>query len=399
MAIANTNDQFYNRLPVNTISLTELFGEDHLFFKVPDNWHVLITDVKSSTKAVAEGLHETVNLVATGSIVAVMNLAYKNNITAPFFFGGDGATLIIPGSILEEAKHALLIHQQNTRKNYNLELRVGHVPVERLYAEGHELQITKLKFNDLFSIPVLLGDGLSHAEKIIKGEDYRLGLNEIDKEELDLEGMECRWDKIKPPGNFDEVVSLLVVASPGITQQVAFKKVIEEIDRIYGSPEKRRPITVPRLKLKATLNKISKEMTVRFGGFRLVFLLKKWIATLFGKLYFRTKKGKVYLNQLVELSDTLVLDGRINTVISGTQKQREELDLRLKKLEEEGLIQYGLFVSQESVMSCYVRSMDKNHIHFVDGSDGGYTRAAGMLKKKLPGHSPISILSPARKGK
>jgi len=27
--------------------------------------------------------------------------------------------------------------------------------------------------------------------------------------------------------------------------------------------------------------------------------------------------------------------------------------------------------------------MDEQHIHFVDGSEGGYTMAAGMLKKKL----------------
>jgi hypothetical protein len=39
------------------------------------------------------GLHETINLVATGSIVAVLNIAYKAKITVPFFFGGDGAYL------------------------------------------------------------------------------------------------------------------------------------------------------------------------------------------------------------------------------------------------------------------------------------------------------------------
>jgi len=27
--------------------------------------------------------------------------------------------------------------------------------------------------------------------------------------------------------------------------------------------------------------------------------------------------------------------------------------------------------------------MNEKHIHFVDGSDGGYTRAAGVLKQKL----------------
>ena len=85
---AVTNDLFYSRLPVNEISLSELLTEEHLFYKVPDNWHVVITDVKKSTEAVAEGMHETVNLLATGSIVAVLNIAYKARITVPFFFGG-----------------------------------------------------------------------------------------------------------------------------------------------------------------------------------------------------------------------------------------------------------------------------------------------------------------------
>ena len=126
---AGANDLFYSRLPVNQISLSELLMEEHLFFKVPDNWHVLITDVKKSTLAVANGLHETVNLVATGSIVAVLNIAYKKNLTVPFFFGGDGATFIVPPSILDAVTKALLLHQQSTERNFNIMLQIGRAHV------------------------------------------------------------------------------------------------------------------------------------------------------------------------------------------------------------------------------------------------------------------------------
>ena len=85
MSSAN-NDLFYSRLPVNEISLSELLAEEHLFYKIPSNWHVVITDVKNSTKAIEQGVHETVNLLATGSIVAVLNIAHKANISIPFFF-------------------------------------------------------------------------------------------------------------------------------------------------------------------------------------------------------------------------------------------------------------------------------------------------------------------------
>jgi hypothetical protein len=382
MAESN-NDMFYSRLPVNEIPLSDLLTEEHLFYKVPDNWYVVITDVKKSTKAVEQGLHETVNLIATGSIVAVLNIAYKANITVPFFFGGDGATFIIPASILASTLHALVIHQENTKRNYDLTLRVGSVPVADIYKEAHALQISKLRTSQLFSIPVLLGDGLTYAEKVIKGEDYILSSLPAKEEELDLTGMQCRWDKIKPPQDYDEVVSLLVTARDSEKQAAAFKKVIDKLDEIYGEQEKRKPISVPMLKLKATLEKISQEMRVKFGGFRPTYLLHKWVTTLLGYFYFRTKQGKKYLLQLVDMSDTLVIDGKINTVISGTTLQREQLQLALNDLENDGHINYGLYVSKESVMSCYVRNMNESHIHFVDGAEGGYTKAAGMLKRKF----------------
>jgi hypothetical protein len=55
----------------------------------------------------------------------------------------------------------------------------------------------------------------------------------------------------------------------------------------------------------------------------------------------------------------------------------------LNALEEADEIRYALYVSSESVMSCYVRDLKDDHIHFVDGAEGGYTKAAGVLKLKM----------------
>ena len=380
---AINNDLFYTRLPVNQIPLSDLLTEEHLFFKIPENWHVLITDIKNSTAAIQNGLHETINLVATGSIVAVLNIAYKANITFPFFFGGDGATFIIPPSLLQPAMHALMQHKDNTKNNFELDLRVGHVPVIDIYNQQQVLNITKLKTSELFAIPVLLGDGLIYAEKKIKADDHLFANLPAAGEELDLSGMQCRWDRIKPPENYFEVVSLLVTARESAKQSLVFKKVMDTLDKIYGEPGVRKPISPAKLKLKATLAKIGLEMRVRMGGSRPFYLLLNWIRTSLGFFYFKTKKGKIYLNDLVDMSDTLVIDGRINTVICGTAQQRELLETALNELESNGEIWYGLYVSKESIMSCYVRNMNDRHIHFVDGAEGGYTKAAGVLKQKL----------------
>jgi hypothetical protein len=104
---------------------------------------------------------------------------------------------------------------------------------------------------------------------------------------------------------------------------------------------------------------------------------------IFTLFYFKTGNGKRYLESLVALSDTFVIDGRINTVISGTRRQRQRMEELLIKMEVNGLIWYGLHTSNASVMSCYVRNLEKGHIHFVDGADGGYTNAARCMKNKM----------------
>ncbi|WP_374951314.1 DUF3095 family protein, partial [Mucilaginibacter sp.] len=381
--MSDPNDQFYARLPVNTIQLGKLLTNEKLFKEVPADWHVIITDIIGSTNAVLNGQHENVNLIATGSIISVLNIGYSKNIIIPFFFGGDGATFIVPPSIVDKLMQALALYKVQTLNNYNLELRTGRVAVKDIYAEGYELHIAKFSSSASFSIPVLLGNGLNYAEKLIKGDNYLGADHAAQSEELDLSGMQCRWDRIPPPDDKEEVVTLLVIARNGIKQATAFKSVLNKIDELYGSPQKRQPISISKLKFRTTFNALGAEMRARIGKIKLFELIKTWAVNLYGLIYFRTESGKTYLKSLVEMSDTLVIDGKINTVISGTKKQRAALQLELDNLEKRGQIYYGLHVSTASVMSCYVRDLIDGHIHFVDGSEGGYTQAAMMLKAKL----------------
>lgn len=379
----NTTDHFYNDLKDNEISLAQLMDKKELFENVPVDWHVIITDIKGSTTAVSDGLHETVNFIATGSIVAVLNLAYKANITIPFFFGGDGATFIVPDAIFQPAMQVLQLYSANILTNFNLSLRTGAVSVTEIYKEGFDLLLSKNKISTTLTIPVLLGNGLNYAEKIIKGEDYLFHCDRDEDCQPDLNGMQCRWDKISPPKKDNEVVTLLIIAAKGVAQSDAFKKVFLHMDNTYGVPRTRQPISVSKLKLNPSFSRLSTEMMARIGSVKAWDFIKTWVTNFYGYIYFRTGKGMRYLKRLVEMSDTLVIDGRINTVISGTADQRQRLTKALDQLEREGTIWYGIHVSNSAVMSCYVRDLEDGHIHFVDGAEGGYTKAAGMLKGKI----------------
>ena len=375
---------FYNNLNEYRQSISELLQKESLFRDVPANWHVVLTDIKSSTKAIEAGKHEIVNLIATGSIIAVLNIAHQHKTTIPFFFGGDGATLLVPEEILEESLNALTEHQQNSFVNFDLFLRVGNMPVSEVYKEKYRLKIAKAKMNRFLSIPVILGGGLHYVENVIKGISNNYKNPELLKNVLNLDGMECRWDRIKPPEDQHEILCLLVNSINRNDQAPVYKQILEKIESIYGSHKKRSPISVAGLRLNATLDRINFEMKVKTGTSNIRFFLKRMLATLIGKFYIKfDEEGKRYLNNLVELTDTLVLDGRINTVISGLNKQHNELEVFLTEMESSGLINFGMHRSKESIMSCYVRDRKDQHIHFVDGGDGGYTKAAGVLKTKF----------------
>ncbi|EDM38846.1 hypothetical protein PBAL39_22275 [Pedobacter sp. BAL39] len=378
-----SSNQFYTNLPVNGGTFGALLRQPQLFAEVPADWYVVITDIERSTNAVFEGKHEQVNLIATGSIVSVLNIAFARGITVPFFFGGDGATFLVPPDVIDPVMKALYQYRVNTKNNFGLELRTGKVPVSAIYAEAHQLHLAKFSSNPSFSIPVLLGDGLAYAERLIKGPDYLFAEEAAADATLDLTGMQCRWDRIAPPEDQEEIVTLLVVVGESRSQAVTFQRVMDKMDKLYGAPEKRQPISVAQLQLKTTFHDLGMEMRARLGKINWLELIWTWILNLYGFIYFRTTSGKNYLNSLVEMSDTLVIDGRINTVISGSKDQRMALMAALDKMEQEGDLFYGVHISNASIMSCYVRDLKDGHVHFVDGSEGGYTKAAGMLKAKI----------------
>ncbi|MFY0683863.1 MAG: DUF3095 domain-containing protein [Balneola sp.] len=380
----DNSTQFYTKLTEQKQSISKLLLREEVFAKIPDDWYVVLTDIKDSTTSINSGKHEVINLIATGSIIAVLNIAHEAKITVPFFFGGDGATMVIPSKILDECLNALNEHQINSYNNFDLFLRVGNVSVADIYKQGYKLNIAKAKINEHLSIPIILGGGLHYAEKIIKGTKNIYDSPELIKKSLNLTGMECRWDKIKPPEEQHEILCLLVNSRDRDNQAVVYKKVLDKIEQIYGSHKKRSPISLAGLKLNAAMERINSEMKVKHGNRNFKFMLKRTFSTAVGKFYLRfNKEGQNYLNTLIKLTDTLVLDGRINTVISGMSHQHNEFQDFLKDMESEGEINFGTHRSKESIMSCYVRDRKDQHIHFVDGGDGGYTKAAGVMKNKF----------------
>lgn len=377
---------FYKNLIKHSGSLLELLESPNQFVTLPDDWAVVMVDVKGSTEAVRLGFHHDVNLAATGAIVAAQNRIREIDpkIRVPYFFGGDGATFLVPELVLEELLEVLERYKLQTANRLNLTLKVGAHSVRGIYKNQHSIRIAKFAVNDLLTLPIILGTGIKYAERIIK--DAIEG--ELDEPSslatVNLEGMECRWDEILPPEEEEKVVCLVAFCKDDARQGQVYSHVLRAIDQSFGNYDERQPISLARLKLDLAIGKIRREMEATMAKFSAWDLFRNWLFVLIGPIYFRiSSDGKAYLNSLTQLTHTLMFDGTLNCIISGKQSCVVELVNTLETLEAKGDLTFGIHVTRASVMSCYVINRKRDHAHFVDGTDGGFTEAAKVFKAKL----------------
>jgi hypothetical protein len=379
--VANLN--FYRDIKALKLPLAQAL-EEHSFFELPSDWFVVIADIKNSTAAVAEGRHNDVNLVAAGSLIAALNIAKEKRVEIPFFFSGDGGAVLVPSDIADDVVAAL--HRHN--ENFGLTLHLGSLLVKDIFSRGAVLRIAKVQVGENLSKALVIGSGLKVAEQYIKQSS---GSTQTVSNILDLNmtGLECRWDKVKPPTDENEIVCYLVEATNQSMQTEVYRDVLKKMDEIYGSLESRSPLSVNRLKLLLSLKKMDNEMKMKFGRWRAGYYFRLLFENFLGHFFFGLNlklggiHGQDYLLQLIANADTLTIDGRINTIISGKTEKRKQLVAYLTTQEEKGVLIFGHHISKESIMTCYIENMNAKHIHFVDGSDGGYTEAAKELKAKV----------------
>ena len=90
-----------------------------------------------------------------------------------------------------------------------------------------------------------------------------------------------------------------------------------------------------------------------------------------------------YRTELVENTDFRKFDGMLRMVIDSSEAQTAALDAFLNEKYQSRQLVYGMHKSREALVTCLVQSYTGNHLHFVDGSDGGYAMAAKALKQQL----------------
>ncbi|MEC4982995.1 MAG: DUF3095 domain-containing protein [Oscillatoria sp. PMC 1068.18] len=387
-----STEDFYTSLPTQKqfLDLTDLDN----YVSVPNDWYILITDVAGSTKAIEAGKYKEVNFVGASSIIAVINAVAPLQI--PFIFGGDGASLLVPPSALSKARVALLSIKKNAQERFNLELRVGVVLVELVTAYC-PLKIAKFAVTSYYSQASFIGGGLTYATNLVKSDRmYQLEITS-NLPKANLSGLECRWQDLPSPHG--QTLSLIVAAMPSgkKSSEEVYRETIKEIQKIYGQQIDYHPIKNSALKLTFNLRKLIIEAKARAlsNSFcdRVFYLAKMLLENFLGLCFMKWKLSiggvawGVYSEGVITASDYQKIDDILRMIIAGKPEQTEQLTQYLEQQFLAGYLNYGLHISDRALMTCLIVENRHQHIHLIDGADGGFALAAKALKSRLHSHA------------
>ena len=102
-------------------------------------------------------------------------------------------------------------------------------------------------------------------------------------------------------------------------------------------------------------------------------------------MHFSIKVGSFipakYTRELVDNSDFRKFDDSLRMVLDCTPELSDEIERHLADCAAKKIVRYGTHRQQAAMMTCFTPSPTKsNHVHFIDGADGGYAMAASALK-------------------
>jgi len=351
---------------------------------LPDDWTIGVADVEQSTKAISENRYKAVNMAGAAVIVAVTNALEGKDF--PFVFGGDGAGLAVPAADTALTREALAATATWCRQELDLTLRVAMIPVSVVRSHGIDVRIARFAASENITIAMFSGGGMAWADAAMKQGRFGLPPSPPDARP-DLHGLSCRYEEI--PTSRGLILSLIVVPTAGARPDVFGAIVNDVVGLVEKTPGAARPVTGQSLKVKwpplgfeleARAQRHSGEWLIASRLKVLAWTLPYYFITRFGIRVGNFMPEK-YKQQVVENSDFRKYDDGLRMVLDCTPELADEIERRLSAAAEMGSVRFGLNRQDKAMITCFTPSpMNANHVHFIDGADGGYATAATALK-------------------
>lgn len=383
-----TTDFYASIAPVDGF---ERLADPEVYAPVPDDWWVACADIAGSTQAITEGKYKAVNTVGVAAIAGLRNVAKPMEL--PYVFGGDGAVVLLPPELADQARSALAGTVSMADRAFSLHLRAALVPVSVVRGSGKDVLVARHRVSADYVQAALFGGGVEWVEEALKEGSLRAEYQVAGRAEADVDyrGLECRWKEIPSPGA--ETIAVIVEVGPDTDDPLAlFKRVMARTREIYGEDADCRPVDESGLSVALTGVEQNHETAVHSWKERStqrlmasmrqrIWVALGWLIMSLG-LRFGDFDGARYRRELVANTDFRKFDGTVRFVLSGSPAQRTELETFLAGEVRRGILRWGIHVSTGALMTCLIDQRQGAHFHFVDAAGGGYAAAARSLKSQ-----------------
>lgn len=374
---------FFKDLP-SFSSFTEACNAEN-YHPAPADWFVVLTDVQGSTKAIQEGRYKDVNMVGAACITAAVNACGDTNI--PYVFGGDGATFLIPPQHVDAVKAELLAVKRFSQDLHGLSLRAGIIPISEIRNRNKEFGVAKFVMPTGAALAMFNGGGISLADELLKNDDYFAIQDNGIKAAPCLEGLSCRWHPI--PARRETILTLLIMSTSTDPQNSIFREINALISQTLDADQS--PVHQSNLSYKwPTLSALREcRMVWKQGNIFKNLSAHVFLISLFNimnkfNLSLPGLNVPKYKEDMIINSDYRKFDDMLRMVVDCTQEQARTIENHLENMHAEHQIVYGTHYSDTALMTCFVKSLQKDaHVHFIDGNNGGYALAAKQMKERL----------------
>ncbi len=368
--------------------------EDAHYCAVPDGWWVAVTDVVDSTGAIAAGRYRAVNFVGAAVIAALRNALGRRGMPRdlPFVFGGDGASVLVAPGEEAAAREALAATVTWARDAMGLSLRAALVPVAAIRAAGHAVEVARYAPSPDVAYAMFMGGGLAFAERALKQGLYAVAPAPAGTQP-DLTGLTCRFEPARARHGL--ILSILVVAAEGADRDAARAAIADVVRLAAEAPARGHPLPPGGPRLRWPPPGFSHEVRARgpLWGSLLLRRVHLLGATILAHLIFRFGlrvggfSAPRYLDELVANADFRKYDDGLRMTVDCGPDLAARIEARLEAAEAAGLVRFGLHRQAAALTTCITPvAALRDHVHFVDGEDGGYARAAQALKAKQAAH-------------
>ena len=351
---------------------------------LPDDWLIAITDVRNSTQAIEAGRYKAVNTAGAAIIAALTNALARRPF--PFVFGGDGATLAVSSLDEAAARAALAATAAWSRDELGLALRAALIPVAVLREQGLDVRVARYRAVAQRVLRDVQRGRAVRGGPVAQGRPLCGGARRAGRAAGPV-GLSCRWNDI--PATRGVIVSLVV--APVTQGDPAFRALVEALlQELETSAEVARAGACGRARrrLAAAGTGSRGARVARARGRALRARLRVAVQTLLAYFVFLfgIRVGEfdpaVYRRTVYENSDFRKYDDVLRMTLDCTAGLADRIEARLRRAADGNVARFGLHRQSAALMTCIVPSIaDHDHVHFVDGADGGYASAARQLKQ------------------